>query len=65
LCTSPHITNILSQIVGLAAEDIVLFVGNGTTAAVSKLIDALGLNFTWPEVFAPSFHIKAFPLIRG
>lgn len=33
-----------AKVTGKAAEDLVLFVGNGTTAAVMKLIGALGLN---------------------
>jgi selenocysteine lyase/cysteine desulfurase len=37
-----------AKVTGKAAEDVVIFTGNGTTAAVSKLVDALGLNTLLP-----------------
>ena len=38
-----------AKVTGKASEDVVLFTGNGTTAAVTKLVDALGLNIPLPE----------------
>jgi len=32
----------LIKVTGKAAEDVVLFVGNGTTAAVNKLVEVFG-----------------------
>ena len=40
----------VEQVTGKAAEDVVLFVGNGTTAAVHKLVESLGLNTPLPGV---------------
>mmetsp|Transcript_108897 Transcript_108897/g.213357 ORF Transcript_108897/g.213357 Transcript_108897/m.213357 type:complete len:1217 (+) Transcript_108897:19-3669(+) len=37
-----------AKVTGKAAEDVVLFTGNGTTAAVNKLVDSLGLNLPLP-----------------
>ena len=50
-----------AKITGKAAEDVVLFVGNGTTAAVNKLVDSLGLNIPLqnespPVVFTSSYE---------
>eukprot|EP01032_Pedospumella_encystans_P022559 gene22559-25560_t len=38
-----------AKVTGKAAEDVVIFTGNGTTAAVNKLVDALGLNLPLPQ----------------
>jgi len=38
-----------AKVTGKAAEDVVIFTGNGTTAAVNKLVDALGLNLPLPH----------------
>lgn len=38
-----------AKVTGKAAEDVVIFTGNGTTAAVNKLVDALGLNTPFPS----------------
>ncbi len=38
-----------AKVTGKAAEDVVIFTGNGTTAAVNKLVDALGLNLPIPH----------------
>jgi len=38
-----------AKITGRAAEDIVIFTGNGTTAAVNKLVLALGLHLQLPD----------------
>ena len=34
---------------GKAAEDVVIFTGNGTTHAIEKLVVSLGLNLPIPE----------------
>ena len=39
-----------AKVTGKAATDMVLFTGNGTTAAVNKLVHALGLHLPLPEV---------------
>ena len=44
---------IYCQITGRAATDIVLFTGNGTTAAINKLVYALGLHQPLPAVRNP------------
>jgi selenocysteine lyase/cysteine desulfurase/tRNA(Ile)-lysidine synthase TilS/MesJ len=38
-----------ARITGKAAEDVVLFTGSGTTAAVSRLVASLGLHLPPPE----------------
>jgi selenocysteine lyase/cysteine desulfurase len=38
-----------ARITGRAAEDVVLFTGSGTTAAVSRLVASLGLHLPLPE----------------
>ena len=38
-----------AKITGRAAEDVVIFTGNGTTAAISKLVASLGLHLPLPE----------------
>jgi selenocysteine lyase/cysteine desulfurase/tRNA(Ile)-lysidine synthase TilS/MesJ len=52
-----------AKVTGHAAEDIVLFVGNGTTGAINKLILALGLHISvgnsdinTPIVFTSSYE---------
>lgn len=47
-----------AKITGRAAEDIVLFTGNGTTAAVNKLVIALGINVSLPQVCSSCFLIS-------
>lgn len=37
-----------AKVTGKAAEDVVLFTGNGTTSAVNKLVHSLGLNIPLP-----------------
>lgn len=39
-----------AKVTGRAAEDCVLFTGNGTTSAINKLVTALGLDKSLPEV---------------
>jgi selenocysteine lyase/cysteine desulfurase len=39
-----------AKVTGRASVDVVLFTGNGTTAAVNKLVDSLSLQFPLPEV---------------
>jgi len=40
-----------AKITGKAAEDVVIFTGNGTTNCIDKLVSALGLNAPLPEGF--------------
>ena len=40
-----------AKITGRAAEDVVIFTGNGTTSCVDKLVSSLGLNAPLPEGF--------------
>jgi len=40
-----------AKITGKAAEDVVIFSGNGTTSCVDRLVSALGLNAPIPEGF--------------
>eukprot|EP01034_Spumella_vulgaris_P024591 gene24590-30957_t len=37
-----------AKVTGKAAEDVVIFTGNGTTAAAKKLIEAIGLHLPFP-----------------
>ena len=45
-----------AKVTGRAAEDVVIFTGNGTTAAVSKLIIALGLHIPLPPGYDEEIH---------
>ena len=45
-----------AKVTGRAAEDVVIFTGNGTTAAVTKLILSLGLHLPLPEGYDPAVH---------
>lgn len=48
-----------AKVTGKAAEDVVIFTGNGTTAAVNKLVDALGLNLPIP----PTHDLSNKPVV--
>lgn len=50
-----------AKITGRAAEDIVLFTGNGTTAAVNKLVLALGLHLQLPDEY--KHDLKYRPIV--
>jgi hypothetical protein len=39
-----------AKVTGRASVDVVLFTGNGTTGAVNKLVDSLGLQYPLPLV---------------
>ena len=43
-----------ARITGRASEDVVLFVGNGTTGAIAKLITSLGLMLPLPSACDPN-----------
>lgn len=53
-----------AKITGKAAEDTVLFTGQGTTSAVNKLIDLLGLKCPFtsglPEAFIPVVFVSSY-----
>ena len=38
-----------AKVTGKAAEDVVLFSGNGTTSSIDKLVQGMGLNLPVPE----------------
>jgi selenocysteine lyase/cysteine desulfurase len=48
-----------AKITGRAAVDVVVFTGNGTTAAINKLILSLGLNTPLPA----GFHESSRPIV--
>ena len=45
-----------AKISGRAAEDVVIFTGNGTTSAVDKLVQALGMNSGFPDDVDPKLN---------
>jgi selenocysteine lyase/cysteine desulfurase len=49
-----------AKVTGRAAEDVVIFTGNGTTAAFSKLVASLGLNIPLPAGYDDSFRPVVF-----
>lgn len=49
-----------AKITGKAAEDVVLFCGNGTTACVNKLVSILGLNTPFTEDLPEKYRPVVF-----
>jgi selenocysteine lyase/cysteine desulfurase len=49
-----------AKVTGRAAEDVVIFTGNGTTAAINKLVLSLGLNTPLPKGYDDSHRPIVF-----
>ena len=49
-----------AKVTGRAAEDVVIFTGNGTTAAFNKLVMALGLHIPLPAGYEETYRPVVF-----